>query len=191
MPETQLHMVWPAGRVLAEDALGLPEGYALEPAGSDHLPAFRELMAKVALGQWNDENLARVRATVVPSGWQVVRHQATGALVATGMAQLNPIADLYPEGHEVGWIAAHPDHGGRGLGRVITAAAVARLLDVGATEIYLRTDDYRLPAIKAYLRLGFVPHLWADGMVERWRTVCDRLDWPFEPPTWPGGDQRH
>jgi mycothiol synthase len=141
LPETQLHMVWPAGGPLAADALRLPDGYSLEPAGADELPAFRELMAKVALGQWNDENLERVRATVVPSGWQIVRHRASGALVATGMAQRNPIADLYPEGHEVGWIAAHPDHGGRGLGRVITAAALARLLEVGATQIYLRTAD--------------------------------------------------
>ena len=76
--------------------LDLPEGYSLETAGSDHLPAFRELIAKVALGQWNDLNLDRVRATIVPSGWQIVRHLPTGALVATGMAQRNPIADLYP-----------------------------------------------------------------------------------------------
>ncbi|MGH3488151.1 MAG: GNAT family N-acetyltransferase [Actinopolymorphaceae bacterium] len=191
MPDTQLHMLWPAGHLPTADALDLPEGYSLETAGSDHLPAFRELMAKVALGQWNDENLDRVRATVVPSGWQIVRHVPTGALVATGMAQRNPIADLYPAGHEVGWIAAHPDHGGRGLGRVITGAAVTRLVDLGASCVYLRTDDYRLPALKAYLRLGFVPHLWADGMAERWRTVCDRLAWPFEPATWPDGDRQH
>ncbi|MGH3660053.1 MAG: hypothetical protein ACRDUA_25715, partial [Micromonosporaceae bacterium] len=137
MPDTQLHMLWPAGHLPTADALDLPEGYSLETAGSDHLPAFRELMAKVALGQWNDENLDRVRATVVPSGWQIVRHVPTGALVATGMAQRNPIADLYPAGHEVGWIAAHPDHGGRGLGRVITGAAVTRLVDLGASCVYL------------------------------------------------------
>ncbi len=109
---------------------------------------------------------------------------ATGTVVATGFAQDNPVPELYPDAHEVGWIAADPDHGGKGLGRAVTAAATARLLDLGAGQVYLRTDDHRLPAVRTYLALGFVPQFWTDGMAARWQEVCDRLGWPFDPVAW-------
>ena len=176
-------MLWPLGASPADDDLRAPEGYRLRPAGPEDVPGFTALMAAVELGTWNDESLARTTASVVPGGWHVVAHEATGTLVATGMAQRNPIP-LYPDGREVGWIAAHPDHGGRGLGRLVTAVATRRLLDLDAARIFLRTDDHRSPALKAYLRLGFVPHLWAEEMSERWQAICARLDWPFAPERW-------
>jgi mycothiol synthase len=58
-------------------------------------------------------------------------------------------------------------------------AATARLIQAGYEEIYLRTDDHRLPAIKTYLKLGWEPFLCAPDMAERWRTVCQQLNWQF------------
>src|SRR5262249_2745003 len=130
VPDPQLHMRWPAGRRPAPDVLAAPPGYLLRPGEAADLPAFRELMARGEPGTWSDEELAKVQATVVPGGWQVAIHQATGDLVATGMAQDNPVPGVYPDGHEVGWIAAHPEHAGHGLGRLVTAAATARLVDL-------------------------------------------------------------
>ncbi len=180
----QLRMLWPTDRQPASGSTSVPDGYLLRTAGTEDVPSFRSLMAQVELGTWDDETLAQVAATVVPSGWLVVVHEPTDTLVATGMAQQRPIEPLYPDGYEVGWIAAHPAHGGRGLGRAVTAAAAACLVEIGASCIYLQTDDFRLPAIKTYLRLGFVPHLWADGMEARWQEVCERLSWPFTPKAW-------
>ncbi|GAA5028936.1 GNAT family N-acetyltransferase [Actinopolymorpha pittospori] len=181
----QLRMVWPSGRRLDPSALRLPDGYVVCPADADTLPAFRALMAKVELGAWDDETFARVHQTVLPGGWRVILHEASGTLVATGMAQHRPVEDLYPDGYEVGWIAADPQHSGRGLGRVVTALATARLAEEEAARVYLQTDDFRLPALKTYLGLGFVPHLWAAGMAERWQVICARLDWPYRPQDWP------
>jgi mycothiol synthase len=164
----------------------VPDGYVLRTAQPDDVPAFRDLMALVELGTWDDETLDRVRASIVPDGWRLVEHLSTGTVVATGMAQRGPIEGLYPDGYEVGWIAAHPGHSGRGLGRSVTAAATTCLIERDVSCIYLQTDDFRIPAIRTYLRLGFVPHLWADGMAERWRAVCERLNWAFQPDTWPG-----
>ena len=36
---------------------------------------------------------------------------------------------------------------------------------------YLFTDEFRIPAIKIYLKLGFVPYLYESDMAERWQGV--------------------
>ena len=42
--------------------------------------------------------------------------------------------------------------------------------------VYLTTDDFRLPAIVGYLKAGFVPVIYDEGMVERWQKICDQLN---------------
>jgi mycothiol synthase len=178
-------MIWPAGRVPEPKAADCPAGYALREATQDDIPAFRALMNIVALGTWDDEKLTKTLTDLLPGGWQLIIHDATGAVVATGMATRRPVADLYPNGDEVGWFAAHPEHAGQGLGRAIVAATLSRTLELRAECIYLQTDDFRLPAVKTYLGLGLLPHLWAADMPERWRVLCEQLNWPYTPDAWP------
>jgi mycothiol synthase len=179
-------MLWPAGRLPDPELLRAPSSFVLrQAAGDEDAQRFRELMKRVDLGRWDDETLARTTSTVVRDGWQVIVHESGPELAATGMGHHRPVPDLYPDGYEVGWIAASPDHSGHGLGRIITAIATAQLIGVGAECIYLQTDDHRVPALKSYLSIGFVPHLWADGMTERWQAICGLLDVPFTPEAWP------
>jgi mycothiol synthase len=72
------------------------------------------------------------------------------------------------------------------LGTAVCAAATARLLSAGYGRIYLQTDDWRLPALLTYLRLGYVPFLYAADMPSRWQSVCEALGWPYTPEAWPG-----
>lgn len=181
----QLHMIWPSGTRPHPDDLEPATGYEMRLASHDDVPSFRALMAAVELGTWDDDTLKDCLDTVVPAGWQVATHLQTGDVVATGMAQRKPVPDLYADGFEVGWIAAHPRHKGQRLGRAVTTAAVARLVESGATSIYLQTDDHRLPAIKTYLSIGFVPHLYQPDMPERWRRISQALAWPYQPTAWP------
>ena len=46
---------------------------------------------------------------------------------------------------------------GRGLGAAISLVVLHRIRDVHHGKIILRTDEWRLPAIKMHLRLGFRP----------------------------------
>jgi RimJ/RimL family protein N-acetyltransferase len=94
----------------------------------------------------------------------------------------------YRDGDEAGYLTvmhaagfASFDHAGKKLGRVVCAAATARFLRAGYRRIYLKTDDWRLPAIVTYLRLGYVPLLYAPDMAERWQAVHARLNWPYAP----------
>jgi mycothiol synthase len=62
-----------------------------------------------------------------------------------------------------------------------------RFFQAGYRRIYLKTEDFRLPALKTYLRLGYEPLLYAPDMPERWRAICNRLGWPYTPEAWPKG----
>jgi mycothiol synthase len=67
------------------------------------------------------------------------------------------------------------------LGQAVCAAVVARYARGGYQRVFLNTDDFRLPAVKVYLKLGFVPFLHGPDMEARWRKVCAQLQMPFEP----------
>lgn len=60
---------------------------------------------------------------------------------------------------------------GKRLAKPVCAAAVNRLLGAGAKKVILRTDGFRIPAIKTYLSLGFLPYLTAPEMKEQWETL--------------------
>lgn len=65
-------------------------------------------------------------------------------------------------------VAVHPDYAGRGLGGYLNRIALAALYRIGCQGAYLTTDEFRVPAIKSYLRIGFRPVLSEEGMEERW-----------------------
>jgi mycothiol synthase len=54
-------------------------------------------------------------------------------------------------------VCALDAHRGRGLGRLVTLAVLHHLRQGGFERADLSTDDWRIPAIKSYLALGFVP----------------------------------
>ena len=71
-------------------------------------------------------------------------------------------------------VCALPEHRGRGLGRLVTLAALHYMLGRRDTDVLLETDDFRIPAVKTYLALGFVPVYLEDASsdhVMRWSEV--------------------
>jgi mycothiol synthase len=66
---------------------------------------------------------------------------------------------------------------------------LTRLIEVGYSNIYLTTMDGRLPALRLYLRMGWLPFLPDDlaeaKLTERWQQVCTELAYPFTPEQWP------
>ncbi len=176
----QLQMVYPEELLARPPEVALPAGYRMRQLAEGDTAAYRELMASAGFEGWDDERIERTLRGTLPGGFFVVEHAASGRLVATAMATHNP-GELHPHGGELGWVAAHTDHRGRGLGMAVCAAVVRRFIEAGYRRLYLKTDDWRLAAIKTYLRLGFRPLLFVEGMQERWRAVCAELGRPFEP----------
>ena len=171
-------MRWPERLLGSPPAPRVPPGYRLRRYAEADLEAYIALMHRAGFDGWHAERVAEVLPMVVPDGFLLIEHLETSRLAATAVANHRPRPE-YPFGGEMGWVAADPDHRGRGLGLAICSAATARLLRGGYRNVYLLTDDWRLAAIKIYLRLGYEPVLAAPGMRARWRAVGDQLDWPI------------
>lgn len=73
-------------------------------------------------------------------------------------------------------VAARPECRGRGLGHLMNNLAVDILKREGMESCWLTTDDWRLAAIKTYLKAGFCPDLEAEpDAKERWEKILDQL----------------
>jgi mycothiol synthase len=88
--------------------------------------------------------------------------------VATATAQLKKEGNVATL-HMVG---AKESARGKGLGLAVCAAAVQKHLDEGYEGCFLTTHDWRLPAVKHYLKLGFMPVLNHESMRGRWQIIA-------------------
>lgn len=172
----QLEMVWPESKLSSPPEVKLSGDYKLRPLERRDFEGWAKLMAAVGFGEWPPERIAVHQRGVLPGGFFVIEHVPTGTLVATANANHAP-NERHPEGGELSFVAASPEHAGHGLGRAVCAAVVRRFLAAGYRRIYLKTDDFRLPAIKVYLQLGFEPFLFNEQMAERWAAAKQQLGW--------------
>ncbi len=172
----QLRMLWPAARLHAVPPPALPEGYAVRAYRPGDEPRFYELMALAGWPGWDGKRLSYSLNRILPGGWYLAEHTASGTVVASAMA-LHNYKGTYPFWGELGWLAAHPDHSRQGLGLALSACVVRRFVAAGYRLIHLHTEEFRLAAIKTYLNLGFEP--WMDGpnSQAQWTRVLDRLGW--------------
>jgi len=177
-------MLWPAELLASPPCVEVADGYRLRTFQPGDEPAYCALLASAGFADWNGAKVAEWLHRVLPEGLFFAVHLKSGALAATAMAAHRSSPE-HPFGGELGWVACDPAHRGAGLGLAVCAAVVARFLSAGYSRIYLKTDDHRLPAIKSYLRLGFVPYLFQDDMASRWSAVCAQLRWAFCPERWP------
>jgi mycothiol synthase len=154
--------------------LGLvPEGYALrtyEPADEQTLRQLMELSFVNA--EWPAERLRReiTQSERVGPTYLVVHG-------ATAVATASPMLPGPGEGRSgyVHYVGTHPAHRGKGLGRLVTLRVLQRLAELDLHDAFLLTDDWRLPALRLYLRLGFIPQYRDDTHEGRWSRIFPQL----------------
>jgi mycothiol synthase len=181
--DEQLRMKWPDALLGSPPPVRTAQGYRLRTYQPGDEPGFYEVMGLAGWPGWNEEKLLPWRSRILPEGWFMMTHLDTDRIVATAMA-LQDMSEFGREGGELGWVASDCAHAGRGLGAALSAAVTGRLLEAGYRDIHLYTEHYRLAAIKIYLRLGYLPYLHLPEMLDRWRAVCEQLEWSFEPAQW-------
>ena len=93
--------------------------------------------------------------------------------VATASARYLP--EQYPGSGYLHWVGADPAHRGHQLGYYMTLAVLHHFKDNGCRDSVLETDDYRLPAIKTYLKLGYQPEHRDPTHAERWAKILSQL----------------
>jgi mycothiol synthase len=79
------------------------------------------------------------------------------------------------------FVGVEPRHRGKRLGYWVSLAALYRFVTEGRTMAVLETEDFRVPAIRTYLRLGFRPQLTGQSM-DAWTRLAQSVpNWPEYP----------
>lgn len=171
MAPNQLNMIH---RKLGElPEIEAPEGYGLRTWLPGDEAAWAEIM-NTGVGVWNVE-WVRERLLDQPqfAPDQVFFATHEGRAVGSACAWR-----LEPDERKKGYlhmVCALPEHRGQGIGRLVTLAVLHWFRDHGFEEVWLSTDDHRIPAIKSYLRLGFEPHIPDDAFRARWDAVFEQI----------------
>ncbi|MDD6174308.1 MAG: GNAT family N-acetyltransferase [Firmicutes bacterium] len=72
-------------------------------------------------------------------------------------------------------VVCHPDSRGKGFGTILNEICLYTLKAQNMKTASLTTDDARIPAIKSYLRAGFVPDVSTADFKERWDKVMKQI----------------
>jgi GNAT superfamily N-acetyltransferase len=75
------------------------------------------------------------------------------------------------------WLAVRPAYQRRGIGKAALSYVLNKLAQ-WHSRCFLDTSIERLPAIKLYLDFGFMPDLYDQYEIEKWREVKDKLKHP-------------
>lgn len=72
-------------------------------------------------------------------------------------------------------VAVAPEHQGHGLGGLLVALVLDCFKRKGYRKVVLHTDDFRLPAIRSYLRAGFEPVYRDQDDRDRWAAILEKI----------------
>ncbi|PCJ56821.1 MAG: hypothetical protein COA79_17865 [Planctomycetota bacterium] len=171
----QLQMYWPEGQTISRsDKHELPEDYRVRTYQSKDNEKYISLMISTEF-DWEQSTLDNVLSNTTTDNIIFVEHVASKQIVATAMACLDE-SEHFPDGTQLGWVACDKKHRGLNLGSIVCANVLQRCINLKYKNIYLKTDDFRLAAIKTYLNLGFEPLFHLSDMKERWNTVFASLN---------------
>lgn len=67
-------------------------------------------------------------------------------------------------------------HVGKRLGALVSLEAIKDMRNRGFRACVLQTDDFRIPAIKTYLRLGFLPKYTHENHPGRWENIMKEIN---------------
>ena len=129
--------------------------------------------------------------SVIRSAGAGIQHPAVNAVIP----QLVPEESLFivwkgetPVGTACGYLTPEAGKGtlhmvsvlasesGHALGQLVCAKAIEWLLAQNPPVIDLTTDDFRMPAVITYLRLGYLPVIDDEEMFDRWQQMFARLN---------------
>ncbi len=92
-----------------------------------------------------------------------------------GLATITAIIHAGGQGY-IHMVAAKPECRGLGIGNAMNYLATKKLYDEGCESATLTTDEFRVPAIRSYLRAGFMPVDYDEDMPLRWEKLLRELN---------------
>lgn len=150
--------------------LKLPEGMTLHTHRDGDEASWEDIIES-AFGKRYDFGLLDRLGDYKPE--HVIYVEKDGKNIATATAVEN---QTYPGEGWFRMIGTHADARGLGAGRLVCLAALHSLRDRGYKSVVLSTDDYRIPALKLYLSLGFEPVYSHESHKARWEKVFESIN---------------
>ncbi len=175
MADPQLMMRRPHLRDLPETPA--PEGYEVRCFRPGDEAGWNALMDRAFERPVGRSDFAREMAADRPYRPERVKLVLHGdRVVATASCWLD--ARYGDDAAVLHWVASDDRHGGRGLGTLVSVAALQQGRHEGRALAFLLTDDFRTAALKTYLRLDFEPVVSHRSHRRRWKKILSDLDWP-------------
>ena len=178
---SQLRMIY-----LVDDSVPIPEpvvpeGFRLRNMGKEELAPYSDLRVSASFNQWQESDYDDLAVRLVDgrNGHFVIEEIATGNLVAAADGEYLETELIHGMG-TLGWVMSSPLYRGKKLGYSVCAAVMQHLAKHGFRTFQLSTDDFRVPAIKTYLNLGWRPWLYEADMESRWRALAEIFGRSFE-----------
>ena len=167
---TQLFMRRPAaaGPVVLPP---LPDRMTSRDAIAADADAIAVLLADAFDEAWDGD---RVRRDLLDADDVVRTHLLVedGTLIGTASERIMP---EHPGAGYVHWVGVSTAARGRRLGALLTQRCVQGFIERGLDDAVLETDDFRVPAVLSYLRLGFVPEYRSDAERDAWSVLFPSL----------------
>ena len=172
----QLRMVRPNLEDLPK--LELPEGYGMRTYLEGDEVHWARIISDSFGGRartaQDTENEITHRDVFLPDGLYFATHAGTPVGTACAWRQsVDEKAVGYV--HMVGVVSKHTGHK---LGKWVSLAVLHYFRDNGFISAMLDTDDFRIPAVKTYLNLGFIPVYVEEGQSKRWQDLFEKLGLP-------------
>ena len=175
----KLRMIYVADEKRPLPEVTLPAGFALRVMGRDEMAAYNDLRVSAGFAAWDEAVWEQETRPQISGGHLVVVETATGRLAASATAEL-PVPEHFHGFGLLGWVMCHPDFRGQRLGYAVCAAVMRMLHAYGYRTFILATDDFRVPAVKTYLNLGWQPWLTEPEMEELWHHLADVYKCSYE-----------
>lgn len=167
----QLKMYRPAGLALPE--IQVPEGFALR----EMRPGEEALWGHCCEGEFGietPEDAKTAYARMMANDPAVELRNVF--FVCDGTGPIGTACARTVDGQAyLHYVAVRPEGRGKRLSYSIVPAVLHRHAEEGRADCLLSTDDWRVNAIRCYLRMGFRPVLWTDDARERWTALLPKV----------------
>ncbi|MGC4192014.1 MAG: GNAT family N-acetyltransferase [Thermomicrobiales bacterium] len=152
----------------------LPAGYTVRLATPDDEEGLATLLTAAFAEPWSVETV-RERLTQAADVDAIYVIVFDGRPVATASSRHD--YERFPGSGYVHWVAASSEHGGRRLGPALMDCLLIDFRNRGYRDAVLETDDFRLPAIRTYLRHGYVPvtEVKGENHLKRWSVILPQV----------------
>jgi mycothiol synthase len=150
----------------------LDASYALRTATQADHGQLAELLSEAFADKWDAK---RVAVEFSPDNGVEATYVVVSPAGVVAAASARRLPDRYPEAGYVHYVGVRVSERGRRLGELVTRRVLVHFVAAGLDQAVLDTDDFRLPAVRTYLRLGFVPEPRTPGEARRWSKVLRNL----------------